>query len=104
MADNTENKAMDWDDEITDDGEYSGEESVILPDGNYPFEVIKTEQVWYDGSEKLQGLYQRTRRRGRTFPYDGRAERVQRVPAPYAGTEPESPEYTGTDFCSGPVH
>ena len=53
MADNTENKAMDWDDEITDDGEYSGEESVILPDGNYPFEVIKTEQVWYDGSDKL---------------------------------------------------
>ena len=52
MADN-ENKVIDWDDEITDDGEYSGEESVILPEGNYPFEVIKTEQAWFDGSSKI---------------------------------------------------
>ena len=52
MADN-ENKVIDWDDEITDDGEYSGEESVILPEGNYPFEVIKTEQSWFDGSSKI---------------------------------------------------
>ena len=49
----TENKVIGWDDEIVNDGEYSGEESVILPAGNYPFEVIKTEQAWYDGSEKI---------------------------------------------------
>lgn len=46
-------KVIDWDDEIHDDGEYSGEESVVLPEGNYPFEVIKTEQAWYDGSTKI---------------------------------------------------
>ena len=49
----TENKVIGWDDEIVNDGEYSGEESVILPAGNYPFEVIKVEQAWYDGSDKL---------------------------------------------------
>lgn len=53
MAKNEEVKVMDWDDQITDDGEYSGEESVVLPEGNYPFEVIKTEQAWYDGSAKI---------------------------------------------------
>ena len=52
MAD-TENRVIDWDDEITDDGEYSGEENVILPEGNYPFEVIKTEQAWFDGSARI---------------------------------------------------
>ena len=52
MADK-ENKVIGWDDEITDDGEYSGEELVVLPDGNYPFEVIKTEKIWYDGSQKI---------------------------------------------------
>ena len=52
MADN-ENRTIDWDDEITNDGEYSNEESVILPEGNYPFEVIKTEQAWFDGSQKI---------------------------------------------------
>ena len=53
MADNNEVKVLDWDDEITSDGEYSGEESVVLPEGNYDFEVIKTEQAWYDGSSKI---------------------------------------------------
>ena len=53
MADNNENRAVDWDDQITDDGEYSGEENVVLPEGNYPFEVIKTEKAWYDGSSKI---------------------------------------------------
>ena len=52
MADN-ENRTIDWDDEITNDGEYSNEESVVLPEGNYPFEVIKTEQAWFDGSQKI---------------------------------------------------
>ena len=46
-------KTYDWDDEITNDGEYSGEESVVLPEGNYDFEVIKTEKAWYDGSSKI---------------------------------------------------
>lgn len=50
---NVEQKAMDWDDVIKDDGEYSGEETVVLPEGNYPFEVIKTEKSWYDGSSKI---------------------------------------------------
>ena len=50
---NNENRVIDWDDQITNDGEYSGEESVILPDGSYPFEVIKTEQAWFDGSQKI---------------------------------------------------
>lgn len=50
---NNEVKVLDWDDEITNDGEYSSEESVVLPEGNYPFEVIKTEQAWFDGSEKI---------------------------------------------------
>ena len=51
MADNA--KVIGWDDEITNDGEFSGEESVILPEGNYNFEVIKTEQAWFDGSDKI---------------------------------------------------
>jgi hypothetical protein len=50
---NTEEKILGWDDEIQSDGEYSGEESVVLPEGNYDFEVIKTEQAWYDGSAKI---------------------------------------------------
>ena len=53
MANNTEEKVLGWDDEIQNDGEYSGEESVVLPEGNYDFEVIKTEQAWYDGSQKI---------------------------------------------------
>ena len=44
---NTEEKILGWDDEIQSDGEYSGEESVILPEGSYDFEVIKTEQAWF---------------------------------------------------------
>ena len=53
MAKETENKIIGWDDEIVNDGEYSGEETVLLPAGNYPFEVIKTEQAWYDGGDKI---------------------------------------------------
>lgn len=52
MANATE-KVLGWDDEIQNDGEYSGEENVVLPEGNYDFEVIKTEQAWYDGSAKI---------------------------------------------------
>ena len=50
---NTEEKVLGWDDEIQNDGEYSGEESVILPEGNYDFEVIKTGKAWFDGSAKI---------------------------------------------------
>lgn len=44
---NEDVKIYDWDDEITDDG-YTSEETVTLPAGNYPFEVIKTEKAWYE--------------------------------------------------------
>ena len=50
---NAEEKVLGWDDEIENDGEYSGDELVVLPEGNYDFEVIKTEQAWYDGSAKI---------------------------------------------------
>ena len=50
---NTEEKVLGWDDQIQNDGEYSGEENVVLPEGNYDFEVIKTEQAWFDGSSKI---------------------------------------------------
>ena len=53
MSDNNENKVIGWDDEITNDGEFSGEETKILPAGNYPFEVIKVEKAWFDGSDKI---------------------------------------------------
>lgn len=52
MAD-IEQKVIDWDDEIVNDGEYSGEETVILAPGNYDFRVVKSEKAWHDGSEKV---------------------------------------------------
>jgi len=48
-----EEKVLGWDDQITNDGEYGGEEISVLPEGNYDFEVVKTEQAWYDGSGKI---------------------------------------------------
>ena len=45
-------KVYDWDDEITDDGK-GGQETTVLPEGKYPFEVIKMEKAWYDGSDKI---------------------------------------------------
>ena len=50
---NENEKIIGWDDEILSDGEYSSEESTVLPEGNYDFEVIKTEQAWFDGSQKI---------------------------------------------------
>jgi hypothetical protein len=47
-----EQKIYDWDDDITNDGEPM-EESVLLPAGNYPFEVIKVEKAWFDGKGKI---------------------------------------------------
>ena len=53
MAD--ELKTYDCDDEVelTEDQERGGQETTILPDGKYPFEVIKTEKHFYDGGAKI---------------------------------------------------
>lgn len=51
MAD-TEMKVYDWDDEITNDGEGSFDETAVLPAGNYDFEVIKTEKSFYQPGPK----------------------------------------------------
>lgn len=45
-------RVYDFDDMISTDGEETFE-SVLLPDGNYPFEVIKTEKAFHDGSPKM---------------------------------------------------
>jgi hypothetical protein len=45
-------KVYDWDDMITDDGQETYE-SVVLPEGKYPFEVIKMEKGFYEGSAKM---------------------------------------------------
>ena len=52
---NEKAKTYDWDDEVelTEDQERGGQETSILPDGKYPFEVIKTEKQWYDGGQKI---------------------------------------------------
>lgn len=49
---NEEVKVYDWDDEITNDG-YESTEVVTLPEGNYPFKVIKVDKSFYDGSSKI---------------------------------------------------
>jgi hypothetical protein len=53
MADG--NRVFDWDDvsEISEEEERGGVESAILPDGNYPFEVIKVDKEYYNGGEKI---------------------------------------------------
>lgn len=49
MADNTElGEAMDWDDEVSDEGGFT-----VLPDGTYPFEIIKLEKERFEGSAKM---------------------------------------------------
>ena len=50
---NNEQKVIDWDDEIQNDGEFTNEETVILPEGSYDFRVVKSEKAWYDGSSKI---------------------------------------------------
>lgn len=47
MSEN-EVKTYDWDDEISNDGEGNYEETTVLPDGNYDFEVVKTEKAFYE--------------------------------------------------------
>ena len=49
---NEEEKVFDWDDLITDDGKETTE-TALLPPGKYPFEVIKMEKSFYEGSEKV---------------------------------------------------
>ena len=43
------NKTYNWDDMITDDGA-ENRETVVLPEGNYPFSVVKVEKAYYDGN------------------------------------------------------
>lgn len=45
-------KVYDWDDQIANDGAESFE-SVVLPGGNYPYEVVKVEKAFYDGGDKI---------------------------------------------------
>lgn len=46
-------KVFDWDDLIPDDGGSESLESVLLPEGNYTFTVVKVEKAYYDGSDKI---------------------------------------------------
>ena len=52
---NEETRTFDWDDvsTITEEEERGGAETTVLPDGKYPFEVIKVEKAVYDGSTKI---------------------------------------------------
>lgn len=49
MADNTPDRAYDWNDEISNDGP----EFTTLPRGRYPFTVVDLERERHGGSEKL---------------------------------------------------
>lgn len=53
MAENL--KTYDWDDvtDLSEDQDRGAAESTVLPDGKYPFEVIKVEKAWYDGGKKI---------------------------------------------------
>lgn len=46
---NAIDREFDWGDEIKNDGP----DYVLLPEGEYPFEVTKFERARFDGSEKL---------------------------------------------------
>ena len=52
-------KTYDWDDvtELTEDQERGGAETTVLPEGKYPFEVIKVEKQWYDGGSKIPACH-----------------------------------------------
>ena len=49
MYDNANGRELTWDDEIRHDGP----DFVLLPDGDYPFEVTKMERARFSGSAKL---------------------------------------------------
>lgn len=49
MADNTDlGEALDWDDEVSDEGGFT-----LLPAGTYPFEVVKVEKEYFEGSSRM---------------------------------------------------
>lgn len=48
MADVNLGEAMDWEDEASDEGGF-----VLLPEGTYPFEIIKLEKERFEGSAKM---------------------------------------------------
>ena len=48
----SEMKVYDWDDDITEDAENSIE-TVLLPAGNYPFEVVRVDKEFYPGGPKV---------------------------------------------------
>ena len=48
-----ENKVFDWDDIIDDDGEQNQKDWVLLPEGDFDFEVYEVEKSWYNGSDKM---------------------------------------------------
>lgn len=52
---NDEMKVFDWDDvsSITEEEERGGAETTVLPEGKYPFEVIKVEKAYYEGGNKI---------------------------------------------------
>lgn len=52
---NEEMKVFDWDDvsSITEEEERGGAETTVLPEGKYPFEVIKVEKAFYEGGSKI---------------------------------------------------
>lgn len=43
-----QNKALNWDDEITQESTFT-----LLPEGEYDFKVVNFERAWYDGSDKI---------------------------------------------------
>lgn len=49
MTDNTTDRALDWDDEISSDGP----DFTTLPKGRYPFTVVDLDRERHGGSEKL---------------------------------------------------
>jgi hypothetical protein len=49
MADNDKGTSLDWNASI----EHDGKEFILLPEGDYPFEVKKFERGYYKGGEKI---------------------------------------------------
>ena len=43
-----QNRALNWDDEITQESSFT-----LLPEGEYNFKVTNFERAWYDGSDKI---------------------------------------------------
>ena len=43
-----QNRALGWDDEITQESSFT-----LLPEGEYNYKVTNFERAWYDGSDKI---------------------------------------------------